>query len=798
MKRKMKVAAGCLAAMLYVSCCLGGCASKEMEEEINAGGGQREEKQEHDLAAGNWREAGEIQESAQVWTLMEYKEDFEIGGSEAGMLRSKEESVVDGTDYYVLESYADWNQLGEECQKYYLTCVDMLTMESKREKLALSAAEKEGNTEQEALSELAGELAEEIRQGWAMITGMDVREGKICLLILQMDKETKTPAHCYAVWLDENRNMERAVDLLPELEKAGMCQENAVPEGILSGGEEQFYVGTGNWGIFNDSGEFQGKVEAPGGAEGMVFNTCRLPDGRPVFEYMNYESGQSTAFCMDGLEDKILFQGKCDYAQTRYLNDSGEIYYAGQGGLLRWDAVSGKCERIYRDTSLDPLKCEAILETSEDTVVMMYDDKDETYMLRLQLNGEREEKVLRIYQLFDDYGVKQYMDEYSRKHPGIKIESVIVKNEGDDMDMALNRLMTRLSAGETPDLFLIQREELILLQDKGVLAELQDLLPKELLGQIFPGALQYGTVEDKLYGVTTEVNVETLIVSGDVWQGETWSYKDVMGLMEEQGDAGGFECVFGRETPDKLLYHLAIRDIRAGNSSLVDEEKKECYFDSEEFVKILEFCRKYGKDADMIEYMDFQEQVEAMRSGKMLAMYTGGTLQDFSRTMSALGDNYRCVGYPTEGDYGGYASCYQCIAVNAASENQAAAVDFLEYLLSGKVQRSVGVKTVRRDILTGNVRNAGEPLEGGPWITEYPVFQNGAKEVVPLGGKSDGSSFLPEYLEILERAESMSSWMGEMEMIIIEEAAAYFNGDKTAKEAAEVIQSRIWLYLNER
>ena len=51
-------------------------------------------------------------------------------------------------------------------------------------------------------------------------------------------------------------------------------------------------------------------------------------------------------------------------------------------------------------------------------------------------------------------------------------------------------------------------------------------------------------------------------------------------------------------------------------------------------------------------------------------------------------------------------------------------------------------------------------------------------------------------MEILENGKCVSGY-GPVEQIIIEEAAAYFEGDKTAKEAAEIIQNRVRLYLKE-
>lgn len=786
MERKIRGVFRAWLGILLAVCCMTGCGQEEIvEEESSIDIAVKEEKPDYDLAAGQWTEAGAVEESDEAWGMVEYKEDFGQKTPDKDMMQAGSRSASEGSDYYILEYYFKVNQTGEVFQKYYLTHIDMQTLESQRGELALQEGEQK---------EPAG-LAEDLENGNASISGMDVQDGKVCLLVRQTDRESGTPAHCYAVRLDEQWKVESAVDLLPGLEKAGMCRDGIMPERILCDREGRFYVGTEEWGIFDSTGEFLKMLDIPGGNGNPVHHTCSLPDGRPVFEAQDFEGSQTTIFCLDGLEEKVLYRGACSYAETRYMNAKGEIFYFERGGLLRWNAATGKCERIYRDSSLDPLACRAILETSEDTMILaFYDSNGETFLLRLQRNAEVEEKVLTVYQWSEFHDLAKYADEYSRKHPEVRIEFVTVCGTGDDPDMAMNRLMADMTAGEKPDLFFMSADKLSILQDKGFLAELQELLPGELREQIFPGVLRSGMVEDRLYYMALEASVNTVAVSEAVWPEETWSFRDVMALVENA--AGDYSGVFGGESQEMLLYDLVLRDIAAGNSSLVDRGKKECRFDSEEFIRILEFCKKYGLAPEHRDEMTSEDIMEEIHKGKILAYRIEGDLQGFSRTMAALGDGFHCAGFPTEGSRSGYVSIYNHIAMNTEGVNQEEAFDFIKYLLSEPVQRSMGTCTVRRDVLTGNVRDGNMESEGVGGY-QYPVFWSKEREVIPLEGKPDGSSFLPEYLEILENGDYMSSMSGDLERIVIEEAGGFFSGDISAEEAAGTIQSRAWVYLNE-
>lgn len=800
MKKRIGIISGILAVVLAL-CCMGGCGRAAQEDDGDLHD-EREDRQDSvDFTTEKWKLSGELEESDEKWAMTAYLSEFGEDSQEDGMIKTIDRHAVDGLDYYELEYCVRWGDMGEGYQKYYLAHIDMETMAYEKREILLS----EAAGEQEGLSELLKELSADLNEGWAMIKGMDVQDGKTCLLVTQMDRESRTPSRCSAVLLDGDLKVESVVDLLPEMQKAGMCREDMVPEGILCGPEGYLYVGTLELGIFDRDGVFLKMVEAPGSPGGMILNTCRLPDGRPVFEYAGNGAEHPVLFYLEGLEEKILSEGKSSFAQTRFLNHRGEILYVGQGGLVRWNTATGKCERIFRDSSLNPMSCVSVAQISDSEVVMVFYEDEEPVLLKLEQNAEVEETLLTVWQLFDQKDLSEYVDEYSRKNLDVKIELVTVSEPGDDMNMAINRFMTKIVSEELPDLFWMPQEQLKILQDKGVLADLRELLPKELQDQIFPGVLQYCSEGDNLYGICITVGANTVLVAEDVWTEETWSFRDVMELAENREKEGGFDTIFNTQTYDKLLYDLVLRDIVCGSSSLVDEAGRDCSFDTEEFVKILEFCKKYGCSYDEIRNVStsieeqFEEEMEKMKNGKQLAVRVDGGLKNFSRVLAALGDGYRCIGFPTEGSSGNYLSCYRCIAVSEDSDNREAAEGFLEYLLGSRVQRKIGYDTVRKDVLINNVRDGSDnKQQDGPWRPEGPYFSLAGGATVSLEGRPDGRSFLPEYLEILEQAQPLSSNIDQLSMMIVQEAEAYFSGDKSAKDTADVIQNKVWLYLNEK
>lgn len=68
---------------------------------------------------------------------------------------------------------------------------------------------------------------------------------------------------------------------------------------------------------------------------------------------------------------------------------------------------------------------------------------------------------------------------------------------------------------------------------------------------------------------------------------------------------------------------------------------------------------------------------------------------------------------------------------------------------------------------------------------------------VALVGREDGASYVDEYIEIMEKGVPESIEY-EIQGILLEETAPFFEGAKTAADVAAIIQSRVQILLDER
>lgn len=117
----------------------------------------------------------------------------------------------------------------------------------------------------------------------------------------------------------------------------------------------------------------------------------------------------------------------------------------------------------------------------------------------------------------DDY-FSSHAAGFSRKNPScnIKYESEDAAEDMTRWQAYHDRIMAEIVAGKGPEILLVDRKDLQILFDKGVLADLSGVLSKETEEQIFKGVLAAGTIDGKLVGLADSVRSQTVLVSKNV------------------------------------------------------------------------------------------------------------------------------------------------------------------------------------------------------------------------------------------------------------------------------------------
>lgn len=346
---------------------------------------------------------------------------------------------------------------------------------------------------------------------------------------------------------------------------------------------------------------------------------------------------------------------------------------------------------------------------------------------------------------------------------------------------ARDRIFAEMTQGKGPDLLFVSREDMYLLAEKGLLTDMGELLDEGQKGWILPGALELGTVDGTLCGLPYAVCAYTLMVSEDTWSEDTWRLEDIIGLME----AGKLEGVVYSgmseryEAPLMTVLDLIVYSLE--DSFLIDWENRKCHFDDERFIRLLELTKT--------------DVSGTVPDGKALLKEGKGIVQgwfayeakflDFYPAMEKEGG--RIIGYPTEGSCGSYLSEVDgMLVVNAAAADREAVSCFLETMLGREMKQK----------LTGNSLSVlGLEPEACLVEDESGVLRFFGGKEVPV--YEDGTTPLHWGAEFLESCTAMPRRYYQINIILSEELTAMYSEDKPARTAAEIINSRVQLYLDE-
>lgn len=390
--------------------------------------------------------------------------------------------------------------------------------------------------------------------------------------------------------------------------------------------------------------------------------------------------------------------------------------------------------------------------------------------------------------------------QYEAAHPNVKIEikeysaastmdgkTVIGgKPDPEDDEKFVNSINAELMGGNAADIIAMDGSlpyqkyaDKKLFEDlNGYMNEQNGFDPSQYYTNLFK-ALAYN---GGLYTIPIRVQLNFLMgnssaIAGTNIDDSTWTWNDFKTAAEQITKAG--EYAFVNMPPDKLLNRM----LESSFGKLFDTQNKT--IDTQAIIDLLNLEKSFYDD----------QLVTGDRVDANLGIFqTFGVSQYderilFMLTQMAYEGQAHYYTLPSENETRGasFRSDLQ-IAVNSKSEHKEAAWDFILYLLSEKVQSS-------RDLMGFSVNKKAE---------QKRLDQLGADGAG--GATVDGQAVslqapAPENVEKIKAYLENAAFYAEGDLrirnIVLEESMAFFNGQKTAKEVAEIVKGKVETYLQE-
>ena len=553
-----------------------------------------------------------------------------------------------------------------------------------------------------------------------------------------------------------------------------------------------------------DSGGNTVKTENVDNAR-LFYTECigKSIDGMPIF-LSRPEVGRAEFFYIGNTGKKVLYSGNYE-AINNTIDSFGNVIMADGGSLIEWNVLTGERKQLCKLDGLGAYTCQGISRNKSGDISICYKGSTDSFVYRINDEPHPDIKELKILIRGENSLVKDGAADYSRTHPGVKISVEEMSDANNNYEWM--KLAEEIKDGAGPDMILGTRKQLSVLKEAGIICTIDDLLSDEVKENVFKGVLEYGKFDSKLYALPIEAGLRVIYIPKTRDVGGAWTAEEVMTLYEEWGKSSSDSKKFWLAGsyipwPNQLLYFMCGWEI--DHSKFLNTDEMTCNFETEDFYRLLKFCKDNTTDAsakETLSYPHFEDIIEMVKNEDFFIYEGGGNLVTYSETRQVLGENYVTVGFPSETGSHSIIGCYEAVAISELSDKKEIAADFLQYLVGEECEVKYTTRWIRKDVLRAHVKNASELNIWTKDGKQHPAFMAEADATngshIPLGERPDGTSFADEYIELMDNG-TPETIEYDIWNIVYEETAPFFEGQKTAQEVARIIQSRVQIYLEEK
>lgn len=635
---------------------------------------------------------------------------------------------------------------------------------------------------------------------YSFVRGLSVSAGQVVIYNQKFDKDGKFEGLFACDWKEDT--IQEGVNLFPAMEEF----VDTPAAWFFMEMDMEYEAANGQYCLISKEGSRIAFINKDGTLAGVHEEErarfsffLQTPEGLWLFQKEANADGQAEIFYFNEQgEKKILYQGTTINCKAACVDDKGNIIYVDAAGknLIEWHVLTGERSRIFGAVG-ENLKYPAGIHRDEDGEIYVFDDSSRAMgMTHIVTAGEAVEAVIKVQPLcwYPDY-IKDSLETYATTHPGITFEYAPEVN-WDNRDVGLAKMYTEISEGGGPDLMVLLRENLEGLGGKNCLMNLSDVISQENQDIMMESMLQNGYLGDKLYLLTLSGTVEADFIMNDTFDKDTWNvteFMDTVEAMDAKTPLKAAVCTSWCWFRPGMLLNKLTYDLEG--EGLVNLETGESDLNGEKFRRILQFCKKYGKEYDG--FFDSQggekTGMELLRSGAVAVLAdANGAITDFSSYMKGIGEEGRLMNWP--GTSGGIFSGEYGLAVNVNTPYRDIIEDILNTILSKEYTLEyIGFEVpLRKDTFDGRITNVTDYSEGRAQV------RLDSRSYLMIDSKPDGTSYINEYIEFLNNARPVEETLDRVREIIEEEAEGYFYGDKSLDAVLDVMQSRVRLYLKER
>ncbi|TCL55651.1 ABC-type glycerol-3-phosphate transport system substrate-binding protein [Kineothrix alysoides] len=383
----------------------------------------------------------------------------------------------------------------------------------------------------------------------------------------------------------------------------------------------------------------------------------------------------------------------------------------------------------------------------------------------------------------------------------IRITDYTQYNTDEDYTRGVTKLNTDIASGNVPDILILDTnlpvESYI---SKGLFEDLYPYIDKDeelKRDNYFQNVLTAYETNGKLYQMVPSFTIFTVVgKTADVGAEPGWTMEDLNALMATKPEG---TQVFAGEIRGSVLNY----SIQLAGGQFIDWKTGECKFNSDAFISLLEFLKQFPEQYDDSYYTDeYWRSYDSMwRNGEVLlnVSYMDGFSSYNYMKKGTYGEDITLIGFPSADGKGSAIMPNMDIVMSSKSKNKDGVWQFMRYFLTDDYQNTIEygwpLSLKRIDALSEKAKKKQSYEDENGKIVEYDqTYIVGGMEmpITPMTQEE-----IDEVLAVVKTIDKPYSYDQNLINIISEETAPYFAGQKNAKEVADIIQSRVQIYVNE-
>ena len=522
------------------------------------------------------------------------------------------------------------------------------------------------------------------------------------------------------------------------------------------------------------------------------------------------ESSENTFHMVDVKQASVgaAIEGPKDFWGGVRAGEGHDIYYSTDKGVFTYDFDTLEEKKIldYVDSDIDYNFVNYCVPVDETRIVAVVNDPETweatiSFLEKVPPEEVVDKTIITMGMVYTDYEIRSKVIAFNKASDQYRIRMVeyYQYNNESDWDAGQKMFNNDIITSNAPDIIVINSGMPIdSFIDKGVFLNLNPYIeadPDVNKEDMAPNVLALGSKGDDTYILTGAYTISTMAIKKSlVPNGETLTLAELK-QIEQSKNILAFRDV----TRDDVIRYA----MEMNYSEFLDLETGKCAFDTQEFCDLLEYAKQYPEEIDW-ENMDedyWMESETAIRDNKeLMRYYTVGYFNNLGWTEQGLyGEKVAFVGFPgSEGNTGVIYPYFQ-MAISKDCEHPEEAWQFMRqfYTYEGQKELNYGAP-LNLQVMDERLEEAQQKPywidDNGEKIEYDETYWIGDKEIIIEPMTAERAGEVKEYVLSVDKIYYYDNGIID---IIIEESAPFFAGQKTAQQAAEIIQSRVQIYVDE-